>query len=188
VTDPTEHAAAPHSPPPAAAIAEDYRRLREWLSDPERKPASLAFTAGPLRDAATAAEDSGVLPAAAAKPLADEELRELERELHLRSVDGTEFDIIRWVARYALRLIAAARALSPLRERVGEANAEAAGLRKLAGDIDAAVNAVADGAGVVRISGGKRCYLVNADAFAELLFVAASLRSAAGETKGEQGG
>ena len=38
----------------------DYQRLVEWMKDPNRKPATTAFTAGMARDAARAFEDSGI--------------------------------------------------------------------------------------------------------------------------------
>lgn len=39
----------------------DYLKLRDWLADPDRKPAADTFTAGVGRDAAMAVEESGVL-------------------------------------------------------------------------------------------------------------------------------
>lgn len=39
----------------------DYHRLIEWINNPERKCPSAAFTAGALRTAALAVQDSGVL-------------------------------------------------------------------------------------------------------------------------------
>ena len=33
-------------------MAEDIHRLVEWMRDPNRQPAELAFTSGPLRVAA----------------------------------------------------------------------------------------------------------------------------------------
>lgn len=39
----------------------DFVNFVTWLQDPNRKPANVAFTAGVVRDAATAVEQSGVL-------------------------------------------------------------------------------------------------------------------------------
>lgn len=45
---------------PDAITAFEYQRLRDWFSDPKRKPSHLAFTAGAARDAASAFEMSQV--------------------------------------------------------------------------------------------------------------------------------
>lgn len=36
----------------------EFRRLVDWMKDPKRKPANLAFTAGACRDAARAFEQA----------------------------------------------------------------------------------------------------------------------------------
>lgn len=41
-----------------ALSAEDWIRLRDWMADPKRGPAATQFTAGAMRDAATAFESA----------------------------------------------------------------------------------------------------------------------------------
>jgi hypothetical protein len=43
---------------PDNITASEWKRLRDWFADPQRKPANTAFTAGAARDAATAFESA----------------------------------------------------------------------------------------------------------------------------------
>lgn len=63
---PQPPASVPGQPAPQSqreAAIENFQALSAWVSDPNRKPAHLAFTSGGLRDAATAMETFLVKPA-----------------------------------------------------------------------------------------------------------------------------
>lgn len=57
--------AAKSTPGESGLSALDFTRLRDWFADPQRKPAILAFTAGPARDAAAAFESAKSTPGVA---------------------------------------------------------------------------------------------------------------------------
>lgn len=63
-----------------------YARLRGWLASEPRSPSHAAFTAGELRDAAAAIEDSGLLSRLSAAEQEAERLREAARS----SLDALE--------------------------------------------------------------------------------------------------
>lgn len=57
--------------PEAERRLSDFQRLRDWVANPCRSSANVAFTAGPLRDAAYAVESG--LAAQSYEPLTAEE-------------------------------------------------------------------------------------------------------------------
>lgn len=74
-------------PPPGLSVS-DYVQFRQWLSASDRKPAAVAFTAGLLRDVASAVEESGVLEKPKLPPGHD-----WDGAKSWWSIDSDEFDL-----------------------------------------------------------------------------------------------
>lgn len=84
--------------PVAATVSEDklsyhdWVRLKDWFASNPRKHATLAFTAGAARDAATAFEAANYQPPYAPPPVAHAQLMTLERFTEIWSKHNFKFE------------------------------------------------------------------------------------------------